>query len=45
LEGKTTILRTTALSLLAAFLFVVLVPHQYTADAEIGLQPAVQDSV
>ena len=38
-RGKTTILRTTALSLLAAFLFVVLVPHQYTAVTQILIDP------
>lgn len=38
-QGKTTILRTTALSLLAAFLFIVLVPHQYTAVTQILIDP------
>ena len=38
-RGRTTILRTTALSLLAAFLFIILVPHRYTAVTQILIDP------
>ena len=38
-RGKATILWTTAISLLAAVLFVVLVPHRYTATTQILIDP------
>jgi uncharacterized protein involved in exopolysaccharide biosynthesis/Mrp family chromosome partitioning ATPase len=38
-RGKTTILWTTAASLLVAVLVVVLVPHRYTADTQILIDP------
>jgi len=39
-SGRMTILRTTALSLLAAIIFVVLAPHRYTAVTQILIDPA-----
>jgi polysaccharide biosynthesis transport protein len=38
-SGRMTILRTTALSLLAAILFVMLAPHRYTAVTQILIDP------
>ncbi len=38
-RGKATILWTTALSVLIAVLFVVLVPHRYTATTQILIDP------
>ncbi len=38
-RGKTTVLWTTAASLLVAVLIVVLVPHRYTADTQILIDP------
>ena len=38
-RGKTTILATVAVSLLIAVLFVVLVPHRYTAVTQILIDP------
>ena len=38
-RGKATILWTTAISLLAAVLFVALVPHRYTATTQILIDP------
>jgi len=38
-QGKATILSTTAVSLLMAALFVAVVPHRYTADTQILIDP------
>ena len=38
-QGKTTVLRTTALSLLVAVLFVLVVPHRFTAVTQILIDP------
>src|ERR1700761_9776897 len=38
-RGKTTILITTAIALLLAVLFVVVVPHKYTAVTQILIDP------
>ena len=38
-RGKTTVLWTTAASLMVAVLIVVVVPHRYTADTQILIDP------